>query len=119
MKRIDPLTKTEFIPKRRNQVFMSEMNRIRWNNEKAAKLRDAKSAIDKILMKNYVILDELLQKGQKKTISKEELLSRGFNLNVFTNLKTYEGATCRCLYNFLFPKNVNPDFVTIIYPAND
>lgn len=116
MKKIDPLTQEEFMPVRRNQKFKSRSHRIKFNNERAAKLREAKSSIDRALTKNYIIISGLVSKGQTKSIPKVQLLAEGFDHRIFTHYDILDGKTCRCLYNFYFPYSNNPETIIVKNP---
>ena len=70
IEKIDPLTGERFIALRSNQVFATEENRIRFNNEKAKEIRIEKSFVDKPLHKNLLILTELME-GKLESIFHE------------------------------------------------
>jgi hypothetical protein len=53
--KIDLLTGEKFIPKRINQRFASPINRIRFHNRQAKKIRLDKSHVDKPLHDNYFV----------------------------------------------------------------
>lgn len=113
MKRIDPLTKEEFTPTRRNQIFKSPTNRVQWNNEKAAQIRDKKAAIDRVLLKNYLILSEQVKEGEDKSFTKEELKNLGFNINVFTHYERIDESIKHCLYHYAIFPAATADTLTI------
>jgi len=114
-----PYSGEKFLPRRRNQVFATVKNRMAFHNENAAALRHIKSPIDKQLDRNFVVLSELLEKGERKTFLKDKLLLKGFNPNYFTHLDDYEGKTARCIYHFVLPFSDNPNLITVINPEND
>ena len=116
---IDPYSGETFRPKRRNQVFASAQNRKNYHNEKAADLRSIKSAVDRQLTRNFLIISNLVEKGKQEIISKEELLLKGYNHNYFTHLDDFKGKVCRCIYNFILPPSENQNYITIIHPDND
>lgn len=101
IEKIDPLTGERFIALRSNQVFATEENRIRFNNEKAKEIRIEKSFVDKPLHKNLLILTELME-GKLESIFHEQFLNgKGYSLNVMTHYEEYEGKSCRAIYNYL------------------
>lgn len=119
MLQICPYSGEKFLPKRKNQVFATAKNRRDFHNENAAELRRIKSPIDRQLEKNFLIFSELVQVGETKNFSKEELLMRGYNPTFFTHLTNYNGKNSRCIYHFILPSSDNPNFITVIYPKND
>lgn len=114
-----PFSGEKFIPKRKNQVFASAENRRNFHNDNAMEIRKLLSPINRNLEKNLIICSALVQEGESKMFRKEELLLKGFNPNFFTHLDMYNDSMCMCLYHFIFPKNENPNYITIIYPKND
>lgn len=114
MHRTCPYSGEKFLPKRRNQIFATNLNRIRYYNEKAAHFRDIKAPINKGLDKNHLILTSLVPKGSRKTFKTEELVSKGFNPNIFTHIDEFEGDVCRGIYNFLIPKTKDINTLTVI-----
>ena len=115
----DPHTGETFHPKRKNQVFATAKNRRNFHNENAAELRRIKSPIDRQLEKNYNIFSELVQIGEIKKFSKDELLMKGYNPTFFTHLINHGGKNCRCIYHFILPTTDNPNSITVIFPKND
>jgi hypothetical protein len=90
-----------------------------YHNEKAAELRQKKRPISKHLDKNLLIMNQLVGAGQIKTLKLSELISLGFNQNVFTHLVDLNGKMCRCIYQFIIPPAESPDTITIINQTND
>lgn len=113
---IDPLTKEEFIIRRRNQKYKSAINRINHNNEKAALLRNEKAPIDKLLLRNYILLKSLLLEGEEKVFKKDYLVGLGYDVHVFTHFDVYKNQTCRYLYKFALLKTAEPNALIIAYP---
>jgi len=100
-KLIDPLTKEEFYPKRRNQKFATAKNRIRFNNNKALAEIDTKKFIDQPFRINHRILMELIQVGETKTYSREYLTGKGYNFSILSHYESYFDKICPALYNFI------------------
>jgi hypothetical protein len=116
---IDPYTKEEFLPRRRNQVFATAKNRMSFHNENAATLRQIKSPIDKQLEKNFLILSQLVPIGETKIFHRDALLMKGYNPEFFTHFTNYDGDNCKTIYHFILPTPDNPNFITIINPNNN
>ncbi|MEX0597739.1 MAG: hypothetical protein WD512_14705 [Candidatus Paceibacterota bacterium] len=108
-----------FAPKRKNQVFANAKNRRDFHNKNAAELRRIKSPIDRQLEKNFLIFSELVQIGEIKKFSKDDLLMKGYNPTFFTHLTNHGGKNSRCIYHFILPPSDNPNFITVIYPKHD
>lgn len=109
-----PFSGEIFKPRRKNQVFANPRYRMEYHNTIAAELRRVKSPVDKALEKNFIILSELLKKGETKSFKKEELLMKGFNTSVFTHFETYDGKPTLGLYHFLFPKPIDQNSIIVV-----
>ena len=119
MLKVCPHTGEKFIPKRRNQVFASAKNRRDYHNKIMAELREAKGSIDKILQKNFVILNSIVKEPAKTyEFPLQTLTSKGFNPHAFTHMATYNGKSHRCLYDFILIYDGNKIHVTK-QPRND
>jgi hypothetical protein len=105
--KIDPLTGKEFIPKRSNQLFESPANRIKYNNQKAREFRNELDHINKPLVKNVKILNELLMNKTKITFHREFLKGKGFTFNVITHFDNFEGEEHPCLYQYMITEMSN------------
>jgi hypothetical protein len=113
MNRRDLLTNEEFVPTRINQKFASSLNRIRFHNQKANAVRHSSAFINKPLMNNLRILNELLNDKAEKVFHKEYLKGKGFNFGVCTHLKEIENKKWFCYYHYILI-NVTNDTVKII-----
>lgn len=100
MYRKDLLTGEEFIPKKKTQKFASPANRIRYNNQRANKLREETAYIDKPINKNHKILIEMLGNELKKTFSEQFMLGKGFNFEVLNHHSMIEGQLYPSIYKF-------------------
>lgn len=101
IEKTDPLTGEIFIAFRANQVFATDENRIRFNNLKAKKLRESKSEIDKPLLINYRILNELMAGKKEEVFHKQFLLGKGYNFSVLTHNELINGKPHIAIYNFI------------------
>ena len=107
IEKTDPFTGELFIPTRSNQVFATDENRVRFNNEKAKELRLKKSFVDKPLLKNIKVLDELLKGKTEIEVHKQFLLGKGYSLAVFTHYEEITGNRCHALYNYVLINKEN------------
>jgi hypothetical protein len=114
-----PYSGTKFQPKRRDQVFATPLNRMRYHNDIAASVRRAKGPIDKALERNFLIMSKLINQGETKTFDREYLDGQGYNSAYFTHLDNHNGKFAVCLYHFIIPKTDNPNTLTVIYPKNN
>lgn len=101
IEKTDPYTGETFLTFRSNQVFASDENRIRYNNHKAKELRENKSEIDKPLLGNFRILNELMAGKQEEVFHKQFLLGRGYSFLVLTHYEDLEGKKFMAMYNFI------------------
>ncbi len=104
--KIDPFTKEEFYPKRKNQIFASEQNKIDFHNEQARNDRFLKKEIDFKITKNYKILKSFLIDQSEIKVDKIEMTREGFDfrfINHFTK-DYYEGIIIQFLgiYNIQY-----------------
>jgi hypothetical protein len=113
MKRRDLLTNEEFVPTRINQKFASSSNRIRFHNQRANAVRHSSAFINKPLMNNLRILNELLNDKAEKVFHKEYLKGKGFNFGVCTHCMVMDNQNRFCYYQYVLINGVN-DTVKII-----
>jgi hypothetical protein len=100
MKKTDPHTGEEFIPKRSNQVFVKPQNRKDYHNHRAKLMRHTCSYLDKPLKKNIQIILELMPKSKEQIFHKQFLLGKGFSFEASNNVHEVEGKIHHCVYNF-------------------
>ena len=100
MKKLDALTKEEFVPKRINQRFAKASNRIKYHNEKAKELRHSLSFVYKPLQKNLMILNELMSNENEKKFHKQFLLGKGYNLMLITHKEKYNNKIINALFKY-------------------
>lgn len=74
----------EIIKGRIDKKFCSDLCRNSFNNRSNSDTNNFMRNINNILRRNRRILEELNPEGKAK-ISKEKLMSKGFNFNYFTN----------------------------------
>jgi hypothetical protein len=113
MNRRDLLTNEEFVPTRINQKFANSSNRIKFHNQKANAFRHSSSFINKPLMNNLRILDELMFGKSEQIFHKEFLKGKGFNFGVCTHIKEIDNKNWFCYYHYVLI-NTSNDTVKII-----
>ena len=101
IEKTDPLTGEIFTAYRTNQVFATDENRIRFNNLKAKELRESKSQIDKPLLNNFRILNELMAGKKEEVFHKQFLLGKGYSFLVLTHYEEFNGKRFMAVYNFI------------------
>jgi len=114
MKKIDPYTKEEFVPSRRNQIFANDKNKSDYHNEQAAILREKRAKIDKKINNNHKILRQLLKKENTIEIDQKILEGKGFFFNVFNHVVKYDNRNVNAIYEFSIFKEISSNIVTII-----
>ncbi len=114
MKKIDPFTKEEFEPRRKNQVFANQKNKADYHNEKANILRDKRSIIDKKINSNHRLLLKILMDKNKIEIDEKILEGKGFFFNVFNHHVRYENFYVNAIYEFIFFKQKDSNNIIII-----
>lgn len=114
MKKIDPYTKEEFIPKRRNQVFANTKNKTDYHNAQANELRERRAVIDKKIHSNHKLLLELLKIKDRIEIDEKILEGKGFFFNVFNHTAKYDNKWASAIYEFLYFKEKDSNKIIII-----
>ena len=101
IEKTDPLTGQVFIASRSNQVFASDENRIRYKNLKTKEIRESKSRIDKPLLNNFRILNDLMAGKDEEVFHKQFLLGRGYSFLVLTHYEEHNDNKYIAVYNFI------------------
>lgn len=114
MNKIDPFTKEEFEPRRKNQVFATQKNRADYHNEKANILREKRAVIDKKINSNHKLLLKILSDKNEIEIDEKILEGKGFFFNVFNHFVKYENEYVNAIYEFIFYKQKNSSNIIII-----
>jgi len=86
--RTDPLTGEQFIPRRSNQIFKSRANQVKYNNEKAKKVRKVISPTQSAFRRNYQILRRIMQTKKPPIVTRDYLEGAGFDFDGFTGVNT-------------------------------
>lgn len=109
----DLLTGETFIPMRINQKFSCPDNRTIYNNHKANALRQKVANINKPLLINFRILNELMDGKKTANFHKQFLAGKGFSFTVHTHYVEYEGKMEIAIYDYIIIKADN-DQIKII-----
>lgn len=97
-KRLCPVCSYE-ITGRVDKKFCSDQCRNNFNNEKYSMNNTLIQKVNRVLKKNYSILEKINKSGKTKT-SRSKLLQEGFDFNYFTNIyETQKGSVYRYCYN--------------------
>lgn len=108
--RLCPYSKTFFEAKRQNQIFRSANDRVSFHNEQNNNLRKKLSLINKQLLKNYKIADELIGDNADISAHKQFLRGKGFSFKMFTHVSQKEQDIVFGLYDICFMKLPDEDF---------
>ena len=99
--RIDPMTGNKFYPTRINQRFETKQNRIDFWNKISNEIRHKKSAKDRPLHLNFLILTNLMQNRNEAIFNKHYLLGKGFKFGCYTHIEKFRDKTNFGLYDFI------------------
>lgn len=90
-KRLCPVCKDEIIG-RVDKKFCSDQCRNTYNNEKYSMNNTLIQKVNRVLKKNYSVLESLNKSGKTK-VNRSKLLQEGFDFNYFTSIyKTQKGG---------------------------
>jgi hypothetical protein len=105
----DPFSGEEFIPKRRNQKFATQENKVAFNNDKAAKIREERAQINNVIKRNHEILKLLLNNEKEKTVDLKTLDDLSFKFNYYLKLERINHKSHFSIYdiNYTLLNNEN------------
>lgn len=109
----DLLTLDEFQPCRLNQKFSCKENRVKFNNNKANKLRHHLKSINNPLLNNFRILKALLNDDKEKIFHRQFLLGRTYDFSKTTHLVSMGNKTHYALYDYILIQ-LDDDMIRII-----
>ena len=112
--RIDPYTGEIFIPKKISQRFATPENRIKFNNDKAKKIRIELAPILNPIKTNYKIIKELIGTKTEIEVNKHFLRGKGYNFEVTTQMDFYNGRPHPLIFEYLIVSNSNNDNINIL-----
>ena len=106
MLKTDPYTSEEFFPLRCNQRFAKSKNRIAFHNLNNNEFRRKMDVINKPLMKNLKILDDLFLSNKRINnnsliFHKEFMLGRNYDFTKHTHYDVFEGQKYIACYNYI------------------
>jgi hypothetical protein len=113
----DLLTLEEFKPRRLNQKFSCKENRVKYNNNKANKLRNHLKPINNPLLNNFRILKALLNDEKEKIFHIQFLLGRTYDFSKTTHLVDLGNKKHYAIYDFVLVQLDN-DMIKIINQSN-
>lgn len=97
----DLLTLEDFQPRRLNQKFSCKENRVKYNNNKANKLRNHLKPINNPLLNNFRILKALLNDEKEKIFHRQFLLGRTYDFSKTTHLAKWGDKMHYALYDYI------------------
>lgn len=109
----DLLTNEDFEPKRITQKFVEAKNRIKYHNNKAKEFRDSIAKINKPLIKNIKILNELMQDKEELTFHEQFLLGKGYEFGIYSHIEFYDNKNVPAIHHFILIRQPN-NFIEII-----
>ena len=114
MTQIDPFTGEEFIPKKISQRFANKENRIKFNNEKAKKIRIKQAPTINPLKLNFKIIEELLGTKMEIILNKEFLRGKGFDFTINSGMESFNGKIYPLIFGYLIITDFSNNEVKII-----
>ncbi len=114
MTKIDPFTGEEFIPKKISQRFANKENRIKFNNDKAKKIRIEQAPIINPLKLNYRIIKELIGSKMEIILNKEFLRGKGFDFTVNSGIERYNQKIYPLIFTYLVINDFSENNVKIL-----
>lgn len=111
--RKDLLTGEVFTPKRINQRFATPSNRIKYYNDKANQMRYDLARINKPLLKNLKILNELMINKSEAKFHKQFLIGKGLAFGLHTHYEKYDGKIEIAIYDYIIIQLENQEIKII------
>jgi hypothetical protein len=102
IRRIDPLTREEFIAVRVNQRFAIPANRIKFHNESASDLRKEREVINNPINKTQRLLRKLMGNKREAEFSYDYLDGYGIDYRCFNHYFKINGIRYPSIYEFTF-----------------
>lgn len=114
IKKIDPFSGEEFIPKKISQRYACTANRIKHNNRKASNIRQERSFLDKHTHKNDLILREIYTEGAENVFNSFWMEGKGFRFDATNHQTEFDGTLKNCVYEFMLLEIEGTDKIKII-----
>jgi hypothetical protein len=115
MKRQDLLTREDFVPTRINQKFANAANRIRFYNNKANAFRHSIAYINRPLLLNIKILNELMSNKKDAVWHKHYLLGKGFSFGIYTHIENWDNKNQFAIHIYIIIPLQNDQVKVIVY----
>ena len=115
MKRQDLLTNEDFVPSRINQKFAKAENRIKYYNDKANEFRHSIAYLNKPILLNIRILNELMKSKKEATFHKQFLLGKGFSMGVYTHIEQYDNKNHFAIHKYIILSLANEQIKIVNY----
>jgi hypothetical protein len=106
----DPYTGELFVPKRSNQKFASRSNQVKFNNERQRIDRNAKGRIQKLLDKNFKILQSLLKDQETVNATRDSLEKVGYSFTYYTHTILNNQRQTPVIFDFIVETIGSNDF---------
>jgi hypothetical protein len=100
--KVCPYDGTIFLPKRSNQIYFSNKNRMAFHNRKYKELRQKLNHLNKRLFKSYEIISLLIKDKEEIVLNNQFLLGKGFSFIYLTHLNIEDNITYYGLYDFIY-----------------
>jgi hypothetical protein len=101
IKKTDPFSGEEFLPKKISQIYACPANRIKHNNSKASIIRQERAFLDKHIHKNHRILREIYKEGGGNIFNCFWMEGKGFRFDATNHQEKFEGKLRSCVYEFM------------------
>jgi hypothetical protein len=101
IKKTDPFSGEEFIPKKISQKYACAANRIKHNNKKASNIRQERAFLDKHTHKNDLILREIYKDGDINVFNSFWMEGKGFRFDATNHQIEFDGMLRNCVYEFI------------------
>ena len=111
----DLLTQEWYYKRRSNQKFATATNRIKYNNIKARKKREAKAPFEKALDTNRTIISKILGTKSEIKVSRDYLLGAGFSFGYFMYQKSVNETTFSGIYEYGITKLSDGTYKIIMF----
>jgi hypothetical protein len=106
-KRIDPLTKEEFYPKKVTQRFKCRANQIKYNNRLQSQRRQQLGVTLNPLTKTHRILTKAIGEKDSIKLHKEWLRGSGANMTLLTHMEFINKVQYFALFEFIISKETD------------
>ncbi len=99
-----PTCGTPYYKKRKNQRFCSQSCRIRFNNRIAKEMRRKMKRHNLAIIRNYRLLNNLLNGEERLSVPYNEVKEKGFDVNSMTGIYQTDGQAVYLIYDIAYKK---------------